>query len=281
MTDIRYEEFKEDWVGVPILGFLSEVENPGAAVLLIHGFGEHSGRYVKGVVPFFNQLGYSVLGFDLVGHGKSGGKRGYCEGYDQLMALLGEGFTRLRGRNPNIPILLFGHSLGGNLVLNFVLREYGKPEGIIASSPYLRLAFQPPAWKWHLGKLLGRFAPTVTVPSGLDPRGISQDEQEVQAYLSDPLIHDRVSPAFSFPVIEAGEWAIENAGNLGTPTLILHGSADPIIDPEGSRAFFDAASVAQLEMIDKGYHELHHDLDRKLYFKAMETWLKSWNLKVH
>ena len=150
MADIQYEEFKEDWVGVPIHGFLSEVENPGAAVLLVHGFGEHSGRYLNEVIPFFNQQGFSVLGFDLIGHGKSGGKRGHCAGYEQLMRLLDQAFTRLRTRFPNIPILLYGHSLGGNLALNFVLRGYGKPYGLIASSPYLRLAFQPPAWKWHL-----------------------------------------------------------------------------------------------------------------------------------
>ncbi|MGB5507525.1 lysophospholipase [Robiginitalea sp.] len=274
MADIRYEEFKEDWVGVPIHGFTSEVENPVAAVLLVHGFGEHSGRYLNEVIPFFNQQGFSVLGFDLIGHGKSGGKRGHCEGYEQLMALLGQAFTRLRTRFPNIPVLLYGHSLGGNLALNFVLRGYGQPDGLIASSPYLRLAFQPPAWKWHLGKLLGRVAPSITVPSGLDPKGISKDEQEVKAYMADPLIHDRVSPTFSFPVIEAGEWAIENAGKLHIPTLIMHGTADPIIDPDGSRAFFSAASVVQLEMIEGGYHELHHDLERKRYFKAMENWLK-------
>jgi len=274
MAAIRHEEFQENWVGIPIHGFLSEVEKPTAAVLLVHGFGEHSGRYLEGVVPFFNQQGYTVLGFDLIGHGKSGGKRGHCAGYEQLMELLSQAFTRLKTRYPNLPVLLFGHSLGGNLALNFVLREYGQPNGLIASSPYLRLAFQPPAWKWHLGKLLGHLAPSITVPSGLDPEGISQDEQEVQAYLADPLIHDRVSPTFSFPVIEAGEWAIENADKLDIPTLILHGSADPIIDPDGSRAFYGAASGARLEMIEGGYHELHHDLERKRYFKAMETWLK-------
>jgi alpha-beta hydrolase superfamily lysophospholipase len=274
MPKIRYEEFKEDWGGILIHGFLSAVENPKAAVLLIHGFGEHSGRYLEEVVPFFNQNHCSVLGFDLVGHGKSGGKRGYCKGYEQLMNIIGEGFKKIRLSFPEIPILFYGHSLGGNLALNFVLRGNAMPQGLIASSPYLRLAFVPPPWKWHLGKLLGRIAPSVTVPSGLDPKGISREPEEVKAYQADPLIHDRVSPAFSFPVIEAGQWAIFNAADLEIPTLILHGSADPIIDSGGSQEFHNASSSTELVMIKNGYHELHRDLDRNLYFEAIDAWLE-------
>ena len=275
MPKVSYEEFKEDWGGTPIHGFLAAVENPRTAILLIHGFGEHSGRYLQEVVPFFNQRDCSVLGFDLVGHGKSGGKRGHCTGYEQLMNLVGQGFKKIRRCFPDTPVLFYGHSLGGNLALNFVLRGYGNPQGLIVSSPYLRLAFKPPAWKWHLGKLLGQIAPAVTVPSGLDPKGISRDPKGVRAYQTDPLIHDKVSPTFSFPVIEAGQWAISNAGALGVPTLILHGAADPIIDPQGSRAFHKGSSNTELVMIQEGYHELHRDLGRNLYFEAIDAWLKT------
>jgi alpha-beta hydrolase superfamily lysophospholipase len=270
----KIEVFNENWEGIAIHGFWSVVENPRASVLLIHGFGEHSERYLQDVVPFFNERSFSVIGFDLVGHGQSGGKRGHCGGYDQLMELVGTGFRKAGKRYPGIPVLIFGHSMGGNLALNFVLRGFGKPDGLIASSPYLRLAFTPPAWKWRLGKLLSRIAPAVTVPAGLDPNGISKDPEEVKAYLADPLIHDWVSPAFSFPVIEAGEWAIENAGQLNVPTLILHGAADPIIDPGGSRDFHEVAPSSHLEMIAEGYHELHHDRERHIYFKAIDAWLK-------
>ncbi|MDM9632137.1 alpha/beta hydrolase [Robiginitalea aurantiaca] len=282
MTEGKYEvqTFKEDWEGVPIHGFWSLVENPRASILLIHGFGEHSGRYLKEVAPFFNRHGFSVLGFDLIGHGKSGGKRGHCQGYQQLMGLTKKGYHKLRSRYPELPLLLYGHSMGGNLALNFVLRGFGKPEGVIASSPYLRLAFNPPAWKWKLGKLLSRIAPSATVPSGLDPAGISRDPEEVLKYKADPLIHDKVSPTFSFPVIEAGEWAIQNAHNLDVPTLILHGTADPIIDPHGSRDFHAGATSTHLELLEDGYHELHHDLERERYFEAMHIWLESHTFKV-
>jgi alpha-beta hydrolase superfamily lysophospholipase len=273
------KEFSDIWDGVPIHGFWSEVDQPEAVVVLIHGFGEHSGRYLQQVVPLFNRHRCAVLGFDLPGHGRSGGKRGHCKGYGQLMDLLGHAVQIARKRHPDAPLLLFGHSMGGNLVLNFVLRGHGTPEGLIASSPYLRLAFRPPAWKWNLGKVLQRLAPSITVPAGLDPRGISRDPAEVAAYTADPLIHDRVSPAYSFPVIEAGEWAVANAGSLAVPALILHGGADRIIDPQGSRDFHEKAPHSSLVIIPDGYHELHHDLGRNLYFEAIDTWLEEWGAR--
>ena len=109
--------------------------------------------------------------------------------------------------------------------------------------------------------------------SGLDPKGISRDPKEVMAYQQDPLVHDRVSPRYSFPVMEAGEWAIEHAGKLKVPTLILHGTADPIIDVDGSTEFHGRASETELVLLEGGYHELHHDLDRDQYFRAISDWL--------
>lgn len=274
MHKVLQEKFKAQWEGVSIQGFWSLPETPDGMILLIHGFGEHSGRYRDGVVPFFNALNWGVFAFDLVGHGESGGRRGDCAGYEQLLGLVTRGFRTARERMPARPIVLFGHSMGGNLVLNAVLRGLANPEGVIASSPYLRLAFRPPAWKWQLGKLLEKIAPGVTVPAGLDPAGISRDPSEVKAYREDPLVHDRISPRYSFPVIAAGEWALRHAASLSVPALLLHGTADPIIDPEGSRAFGEKSALAKVVMIAGGYHELHHDTDRKLYFKAISDWMQ-------
>lgn len=275
MTTIKTEGFAGVWEGISVHGYWQTPENPEGVVVLVHGFGEHSGRYLDGVVPFLTSRGLCCFGFDLVGHGRTEGKRGDCRGYDQLLHFTDTACRMARERHPKLPLLLFGHSMGGNLVLNFVLRGLGQPEGMIASSPYLRLAFRPPGWKWQLGKFLLRVAPHVTVPAGLDPNGISRDPEEVAAYRKDPLIHDRVSPRYSFPVIEAGEWALENASKLKVSTLILHGTADPIIDPEGSRIFHRRALKTNLAEIQGGFHELHHDLDRDSYFKALDTWLSA------
>ncbi|MEJ2162506.1 MAG: lysophospholipase [Robiginitalea sp.] len=273
MSEIRRETFSAVWEEIPVHGYWRTPKDPEGMVILVHGFGEHSGRYKAEVVPFFNKHGLGVFAFDLVGHGRSGGKRGDCAGYDQLMHLVDKACRTARERFPKLPLLLFGHSMGGNLVLNYALRGLGRPDGILASSPYLRLAFQPPAWKWQFGKLLERLFPSITVGSGLDPNGISRDPREVETYLEDPLIHDRVSPRYSFPVIEAGEWALANAADLEVPTLVLHGTADPIIDSGGSMLFCQRAPGCDLVLIEKGYHELHRDLDRDRYFAAIEDWL--------
>ena len=275
MASIKKEDFAGVWGGVPVHGYWRIPEAPRGLLVLVHGFGEHSGRYLDGPVPFFTSKGFACFAFDLIGHGQTGGKRGDCSGYDQLLHFVDTACRLARERFPKLPLLLFGHSMGGNLVLNFTLRGMGQPEGIIASSPYLRLAFRPPWWKWQLGKVLGKAAPHITVPAGLDPNGISRDPDEVAAYKRDPLIHDRISPRYSFPVIEAGQWALEHASQLKPPTLILHGSADPIIDPEGSRLFHRKAPQSSLVEIEGGFHELHHDLGRERYFEALDSWISS------
>ena len=280
MDEIQRETFAGVWEDIPVHGFWRIPDAPLGMVVLVHGFGEHSERYLKEVVPFFNAHRLGVFGFDLVGHGLSGGKRGDCEGYQQLLRFVDRGYRLARERFPKLPLLLFGHSMGGNLILNYTMRGMGHPDGMVASSPYLRLAFRPPAWKWQLGKLLGRVAPSLTVPSGLDPRGISRDPAEVRAYREDPLVHDRVSPRYSFPVMDAGEWALEHAGDLRVKTLILHGTDDPIIDADGSREFHRDAPETQLVLLQGGYHELHNDLDRSQFYSTISDWLtQSFDLR--
>ena len=273
MTDSKKEDFSGVWGGIPVHGYWCSPEKPKGVMVLVHGFGEHAQRYLDGVVPFFTSKGFCCFGFDLIGHGRSGGRRGDCQGYEQLLHFVDTACRLARERYPRLPLLLFGHSMGGNLVLNFALRGMGKPEGIVASSPYLKLAFKPPTWKWQMGRILEKVAPHITVPAGLDPNGISRDPGEVSAYEEDPLIHDRISPRYSFPVIDAGQWALDNASKLGVPTLILHGTADPIIDPEGSRLFDQKAPNTRLVEIEGGYHELHHDLGRDAYFEGIAAWL--------
>jgi alpha-beta hydrolase superfamily lysophospholipase len=248
--------------------------SPKAMVILVHGMGEHLERYSRSVIPILNQYGASVLAYDNIGHGQSSGKRGHCPSYEALQDLLGEIISLAKTEAPQLPLFLYGHSMGGNLVLNYGLRT-GNIDGIIASSPYLRLAFEPPKWKMGLGRFLLGILPGITLPTGLDPNAISQQATEVAAYKNDPLIHDKVSPMFSFPIMEAGEWAINEAQNLKTPTLLIHGTADALIDYGATEAFHAKCNASTLHLIDKGYHELHHDLKRVQFLKHIGDWLKT------
>lgn len=244
-------------------------------VVLVHGFGEHSGRYLNGVLPAMVEAGCAVVFYDNFGHGRSGGKRGHCPSYEALLELLDVIIDHAKSKFGNQLLFLYGHSMGGNLVLNYALRNKTEIKGIIASSPYLRLGFQPPKWKMVLGKVMLKFWSSITLPAGLDPNGISRIPEEVARYKTDPLVHDKVSPMYSFPIMDAGKWAIANAAALKINTLLLHGTGDPIIDYEGTKEFHENSSGrTSLRLFDGGYHELHHDLCHKEVLQAIQSWLR-------
>jgi alpha-beta hydrolase superfamily lysophospholipase len=190
------------------------------------------------------------------------------------MQILKEVIERAESVYPEVPLFLYGHSMGANLVLNYALRNQLKIAGIVATSPYLGLAFRPPKWKMVLGKLMLKTLPMVTLPSGLDPKGISRIPEEVEKYRNDPLIHDKVSPMFSFPVIEAGEWAIANATILLTDTLLVHGTGDPIIDFRATEEFHRNSNKTEIKLFDGGFHELHYDVCQQELIEVISEWLK-------
>lgn len=265
-------EFALDSHGIAIYGASAVPREAKAVVVLVHGLGEHSGRYLQHVIPFLLSKSLAVVRYDQFGHGKSGGKRGHCPGYGALLELLGQVKAKASELFPDLDVYLYGHSMGGNLVLNRALRE---PEGIravVASSPYLRLSFQPPAWKMAAGRVLMHLIPSITMESGMDPSGISRIPEEVRKYMNDPLVHSRVSPLYTFPVIEAGEWAVANANKLSIPALLLHGTADPITDHKASMEFHNRSPLSELQLFEGGYHELHNDLCQAEFLERFTVW---------
>lgn len=268
------EEFTLDCFDTGIFGRCYEPEAVEGVVVLVHGFGEHSGRYLQNVIPALLECGLAVVAYDNIGHGKSGGKRGHCPNYEALLDILEEVINAAESLFSGKPLFLYGHSMGGNLILNYSLRRMHEIKGIVATSPYLRLAFNPPKWKMTLGRLLLNSYPSLTMPSELDASGISRIPEEVEKYKSDPLIHDKVSPMFSFPIIDAGQWAIDNAGKLKTETLLLHGSADPMIDYLGTEEFHSNSNKTEFKLFEGGYHELHYDLCAEEMLLAVQNWFR-------
>ena len=273
MSSDPFTALVQSFRGIDIYVRYSEPPSLNGLVVLVHGFGEHSGRYQENVIPALLDCGLAVVAYDNIGHGKSGGKKGHCPGYEALLDLLEDMIQKAESLFENLPLFLYGHSMGGNLVLNYALRRKHHLRGIIATSPYLRLAFDPPKWKMVLGRLLMHIHPSMTMPSGLDANGISRIEKEVEKYKSDPLIHDQVSPMYSFPIMDAGRWAIDNAKKLQTDTLLLHGTADPIIDYGATEAFHKNAKTTELELFEDAYHELHNDLCREAMMQTVKNWL--------
>ncbi len=270
---MHLKEFELEIVNARILGWHTTPNNAKGVLVLVHGFGEHSGRYFDSVVPELLDIGLAVVLYDNIGHGKSSGKRGHCSSYESLLDILDHVIQKAKNLNPHLPLILYGHSMGGNLVLNYSLRRDTSIFAMIATSPYLRLAFTPPKWKMIVGRALLRLWPSITMPSGLDPQGISRIPEEIEKYKNDPLIHDKVSPMFSFPVIRAGEWAISNGSKLKVNTLLLHGTGDPIIDFCGTQELHQNSKKTELELFDGGYHELHHDLCKSQMLAKISNWL--------
>jgi len=248
-------------------------QNEKAVIVLVHGMGEHMLRFQNSVIRHLLQSSYAVVALDLYGHGRSKGKRGHCPSYEALLDALDYTINKAKQLFPEKQVYLYGHSLGGNIVINYTLTKTHTINGVIATSPFLRLAFTPPKWKLTIGKLLFKILPSVTLSNELDVSAISRDPKEVLNYSEDSLIHNKISSMFSFPVFNAGEYALNNASKLQIPMLVLHGTGDRIIDYKAAEEFCNNTEKAKLVLFKDGYHELHHDLCKEEFIDTVLKWL--------
>lgn len=245
-------------------------------VCLVHGVGEHSGRYAH-VAEYLTRRGFAVLTYDQRGHGRSPGPRGHTPSYDALLADIDVLLMQASERWPDRPLFLYGHSMGGGLVLNYVLRRQPTLAGVVATSPWLRLPTAPPRWKEALAVGFNRLWPALSQRTGLPPSALSRDPAVVQAATSDPLAHDRMSTRFYVSCRDAAAWALAHAAEFPVPLLLLHGTADRVTSHEGSQAF--AAQLPSdrctLRLWEGGYHELHNEPDRADVLAVIADWLES------
>jgi alpha-beta hydrolase superfamily lysophospholipase len=249
---------------------------PKAVIALIHGIGEHTGRYTH-VGTALAEKGYSLLGFDLRGHGRSDGPRGHTPSYHALLDDITVFFEQIEGRYPALPRFLYGHSMGGNLVLNYALRRKSTLHGVIATSPWLKLAFEPPATKVMLGRLMNRIAPGFTMASELDTKALSRDAVVVTAYENDPLVHDRISARLFVSMYENGLWALENATEFPLPLLLMQGSADRLDSLDATKEFAaNAGGKVTLKIWEGWFHEIHNEPEKAEVFLAMLDWLDNF-----
>lgn len=259
-------------------GYHFPVAEPKAVIALIHGMGEHAMRY-KHVALFMNKENIAVMMLDLRGHGTSEGKKGHTANYEMLMSDIDLFLDKVREFYASTPLILYGHSMGGNLVLNYLIRRQPHVHGSIVTAPYLKLAFEPPAWKVSLGKLTAGLIPTLTQPTGLETAAISRDPEEVRKYESDPLVHDKITSSFFVNVHFAGPYAIENASKIKTPILLMHGLSDRLTSPKGTEEFAkNAGSNATVKFWPGLYHELHNEPEKNEVLQFEVDWLSSIGL---
>lgn len=254
-------------------GWEPEARAPKAVVCLVHGLGEHSSRYAH-VAEAFGREGYALFTYDLRGHGRSAGVRGHISSIEDFMKDIDILLDQARKRYTGLPLILYGHSLGGIQVLHYGLIRKPNVKGVVATSPGLHTALETQTLKVNMAKILGSIIPGVTISSGLDSKAISRDEKVVSLYNHDPLNHDKVSLGFGRIMLGVTKWTIEHAGEFSLPLLLMHGKSDQIAFPSSSIEF--AAPIKEnctLVLWDDAYHELHNEAEQNEVFKTMTLWM--------
>jgi acylglycerol lipase len=254
-------------------GWEPDHREPKAVICLVHGLGEHTSRYAH-VAEAFGRDGYVMFGFDLRGHGRSGGPRGHFPSIEAVMQDIDLLFEQARKRYPGLPLLLYGHSLGGILVLHYALKRKPQIKGVVSTSPGLHTALENQPAKLMAAKVLGGLIPGVSVPSGLDASAISRNREIVDIYNNDPLNHDKVSLGFGKVMLGVTKWTLEHAAEFSLPLLLMHGKADTIAFPASSIEFAAALKdKATLFLWDDAFHELHHEPQKAEVFKTILIWM--------
>ena len=247
---------------------------PRAMVVLTHGFGEHCGRY-GGLADTLNAAGLSLFAYDLRGHGRSEGPRGFVPDYEDLLDDLAQVIGVAMQDCATLPLFVFGHSMGGNIVLNYALRRPAGIRGVLVSGPWLRLATQPPGWKLALGRLTASLLPRMPLPAAVDPGVLSHDERQVRAYVNDPLVHSTMTARLFAEVAEAGRWALADAAALTLPALLMHGGGDRLTDPRATEEFHRDAggSDKSLRIYPDQFHEILNESDPEPVFRDIVAWI--------
>ena len=208
-------------------------EAPLGVVCVLHGLGEHGGQYV-GVAKALVDRAVALIAIDLRGHGRSGGRRGHTPSYGALLDDVDALLAGTAQRHPDVPMFLYGHSLGGNIVLNHALRRQPGVAGIVATSPWLRLTNDIAWWKRVVATVVEPFWPTLSFTTGTN-----RDEllNELGLRRNAELFHNLISVRLLMQARRAGLWAVRHSERLSAPTLLLHGEADQVTAPAGSLEF--------------------------------------------
>lgn len=252
----------------------SRGETPKQA-FLVHGLGEHSGRYGH-VAKVFNELGYDVWAHDHRGFGKSGGARARIPGRDSLIEDTKLVFETLRDGGSGKPPLLLGHSMGGAIAARAVTGGRIAPGALVLSSPGLKSYISPVMRS--ITRALEMVLPNLAVPHGLPLHTISHDPEVLAEAATDPLNHALITPRMTMFILEAGEAAIRDAGKLGIPVLVQAAGADRLVDPQGAKDFAAAvpAGLSTLKIYDGLWHEIYNEreADRARVLADLSAWVR-------
>jgi alpha-beta hydrolase superfamily lysophospholipase len=249
-------------------------EDAVASIALVHGLGEHSGRY-EHVAAYFNSHKINVVAVDLFGHGKTEGKKGHTPQMDDYLWQIDFLIDLTQKLAPGLPVFLYGHSMGGCLVLNHLYKKQPKIAGLIASAPAVQPGFKVPALKLLIGKIGRKLAPGLIQKNGLDLGNLSHDPTVAEKYIADPLVHDLLSAELGMGILEYGNWLETHETKSQVPVLMMHGTDDKLTNFAASKAFSEKAKGNITFKPWPGmYHEIHNETDKQKVFEYTLDWIK-------
>ena len=250
-------------------------------VLIVHGLGEHIGRYAH-VAARLNAAGWTVAGHDQRGHGASEGARGALAHADSLLRDLALVIDAVRAAHPG-PLMVLGHSLGGLVAARFVAggvtpsageREWHRAvDALVLSSPALNAGMS--SAQRLLLAATAPLTPNLAVGNGLEAEWLSHDPAVVQAYRDDPLVHDRITPRLAQFIVDAGTVVQQRAAQWNVPTLLIYAGADRCVAPAGSRTFAAAAPAGLMTAREWPalFHEIFNEPERDEVLGVLVEWL--------
>ena len=247
-----------------------------AAIVLLHGLGEHSGRY-KNLARHCTGRGLAVHALDHYGHGKSEGLAGHVERFSVYLDGARELLAQVKNEQPGAPLFLLGHSMGGLIAAAFLREAQSEFRASVLSGPALKSDATPPALVLWINRILSSLAPTVPM-IGLDPAGVSRDPEVIRAYVSDPLVHHgKVTARLIAEMMAAMRETLAHASHVTLPILVMHGEDDVLTSPEGSREFIARAGSTDktLKIYPGLYHEIFNEPEKDVVLGEMTDWLEA------
>lgn len=244
-----------------------------AAIGLVHGLGEHTGRYHH-VASRLTAAGYAMLGVDLPGHGRTGEPRGFTS-FDEISSEIDRMLSELAKRYPGKPQFLYGHSMGGAAVLYHVLNRRPALRGAIVTSPGLATGEPVPAAKIMLAKVMARLMPSFSMNNGLDLNNLSRDPAVIKAYQQDPLVHNRISARLGLDILTLGDGILARAREFPLPLLLMQGSADHLVSTAavGQLASLIPPGKLTYKVWEGFYHETHNEPEQEQVIQTIRNWL--------
>ena len=250
---------------------------PGAKITfaVVHGLGEHAGRYHR-FADGMAKHGFGAVALDLRGHGLSPGQRGHLDSWSQWIGDV-SAFVKHVSASAGGEVVPVGHSFGGAALLSTVLAgELPSIKRFIVSSPALKVKVAVPAWKIKLGTTTSKVVPKLALDNEVDPKLLSRIPEVVEAYRTDPLVHTKISSRMYTEWLAATRDILSRAGEIKVPFLILAGTDDGLIDPEGSKELHSKApSTSELRLLEGRYHEPFNDRDNEEVFTLITSWLRN------